>query len=507
MGITKMTFTIGLLTLLLSSGFMGLTAGEDCDANKYLDSEGNCQSCSGRTCPAGEKIKEKCGHGKDLICELCTDLPAGQTCARGIQGPCVSCEHQNKKTVRECDARLDSVCYGCLENHFPKVNNQGEVDCIHCSAETNNRSECSQHPVIECAPEVADNALPGPEDDRHHKDSQRWAVIAAIAVSAAAAAILTVILVLVALKKNLCKPHGPYNRAPAHDAENPEQPERREESPALSEESEGEQCQVDENKKKVKFTKACRTSTNQSEDGQQLLHSKRPKLSKLKIPKRSSEGEIELHVSGSRTSSPVKAVPSPKKGTPSPYPVSDDDVFSYPSGNQPVNVQTDRHVRDAQAPCVGPTTSQASTPTGSLDLSGQTAKIHSDSRAVPNNTANDYATKLAWCKDRASSILLDDDWFSYNIQQELAGHLDKIPPSSSMPTWRTFFEKFGLTKQELDGVNTRYVDSPSLALFEVLQSRNAMYKYTVKKVLESLHNLKLYNAANFLCDELKKSKS
>eukprot|EP00058_Branchiostoma_floridae_P015390 XP_002600878.1 hypothetical protein BRAFLDRAFT_75837 [Branchiostoma floridae] len=135
-------------------------------------------------------------------------------------------------------------------------------------------------------------------------------------------------------------------------------------------------------------------------------------------------------------------------------------------------------------------------------LEEQTAIIH---RASRNNAANDYAIKLAWCKDRASSILLEDDWFSFNIQERLAAVLDTTTThASSIPTWRTFFVQFGVTNQDLESVNTRSVNSPSLALFCVLETRNTMYKHTVKTVLEILHNLKLYDAANFLCDELLK---
>ncbi|XP_066288224.1 uncharacterized protein [Branchiostoma lanceolatum] len=344
---TKMLITIGLLTLLLAFGFPVPTAGEDCGASEYLDRDGICKTCNRRTCQAGEKVKEPCGFGNDLTCEPCTDLPAGKTCAKGNVRDCITCESQNKKTVRECDAYLDRVCYGCLDRYFPKVDNQGEVHCIDCSAETNNRSECRENPVIACAPVIANNALPGPADGRHYKDSQRWIVIAAVAV-AAAVIFLTVALVLVAFKQKLCKPRGPYLRAPARDAESPDTTvtESREESSSITEESEDDHCHVEQSSEKVKFTKARKTSRNQSEDGQQLLESRRHKqLPKLKMPRRStsSEGELEFRVSGSRTSSPVKAVPSPKKGTPSPFPVSDieETVFSYPKGhgNQPVDVQ------------------------------------------------------------------------------------------------------------------------------------------------------------------------
>ncbi|XP_019625171.1 PREDICTED: uncharacterized protein LOC109470610 [Branchiostoma belcheri] len=511
-----MMVTIGLLALLLASGFPGLAAGEDCSGDsQYLDIDGNCRSCNEKTCPAGQKAKQDCGSGKDLICEPCTDLPSGKTCAKGVERDCISCKRQHKKTARECNAHLDSVCFGCLDGYFPKARIQGEVDCIRCDAEKNNRSECMvpENPVIKCAPPDPKQYKAKLEDDQHYKESQRWTVIAAVALTAAAA--LTVI-VAISLKRKLCKPHGPYHRAPGRDPEAPYTPERRhpavadrvEKSSTLTEESEDDQCRVDTNNKKVKFTKA-RASSNQSEDGQKLLQSnnvpdsKRPKL-KLKMPKRSSVGELEVRVSGSRTSSPVKAVPTPKKGTPSPFPVSDreENVFSYPAGNQPVNVQPELHViEDAQEPFVEPTTSQTSTPTGSLDLSGQTARLHKDSR--PNHTANDYASNLAWCKERASSILLDNDWFSYNIQQTLAVYLDRLPPLSSMPTWRTFFERgFGLTKLDLDGVNTQSVPSPTLALFAVLQTRTAKDRHTVKKVLETLHDLMLYDAANYLCEEL-----
>ncbi|XP_078682775.1 uncharacterized protein LOC144917074 [Branchiostoma floridae x Branchiostoma belcheri] len=516
-GTTKMMVTIGLLALLLASGFPSLAAGEDCSgATQYLDRDGNCQSCDGKTCPAGQKAKQDCGSGKDLICEPCTDLPAGKTCAKGKEQTCSPCELRDMKTVRECSARLDSVCFGCLDGYFPKANNnQGEVTCIRCDAEKNNRSECMpKNPMIKCAPPDPKQYKAKIEDDQHYKKSQRWTVIAAVALTAAA---LTVILAIIFLKRKLSKQHGPYHRAPGRDAEAPYTPERRhpavadrgEESSTLTEESEDDQCRVDPNNKKVKFTKA-RASSNQSEDGQKLLHSdsKRPKLPKLKMPKRSSVGELEVRVSGSRTSSPGKAVPTPKKGTPSPFPVSDagENVFSYPAGNQPVNVQPELHViEDTQEPFVGPTTSQASTPTGSLDLSGQTARLHKDSR--PNHTANDYASNLAWCKERASSILLNDDWFTYNIQQNLAVYLDRIPPLSSMPTWRTFFERgFGLTKLDLDGVNTQSVPSPTLALFALLQTRTAKDRHTVKKVLETLDDMMIYDAANYLCKELLKYK-
>ncbi|KAI8497920.1 2'-5'-oligoadenylate synthetase [Branchiostoma belcheri] len=115
-------------------------------------------------------------------------------------------------------------------------------------------------------------------------------------------------------------------------------------------------------------------------------------------------------------------------------------------------------------------------------------------RAVPNYTATaaDYATKLARCKERASTILLNDDWFNNDIQQKLAVYLDRIQPFSPMLTWKDFFEQFGLTRHELDAASSPSVASPTLALFSVLQTRN---RHTVKDLLENLHNLKFYDAS------------
>ncbi|XP_078601268.1 uncharacterized protein LOC144876180 [Branchiostoma floridae x Branchiostoma japonicum] len=505
---TATAFAIGLLALQVSTDFAVQANDGDCGVLQYRDSQGICQSCHGRTCQPGHKIVTNCGNGQDVTCEPCTDLEPGHTCASGVVRSCISCEHQNKKQVQECDANHDSICLGCLDNYYPDVVGR-KVYCYHCREDRQNRTECRTAPPDIQTPgkDNDDPKVPGAEI-RKDKDTKGQDVITPVAITAISAGTLVIVAILFVLWRKpaifkMCKGR-PYEQTAQVDVESPrpEDSERQDENPT---EEDKAVCHIDG--KRVRFLKRQLSSSStksEPEDQERLLEDTSTTKSKHRPPKlnlRRTSGvrEVNVEVHGARSQSvhDVDATPFPKDGTPSPYPVEEDDVFLHSSKTTEAVGGCPDVSDEAEVPVPG--TDMPHTRRESKDLSGQTAKIHST-----NNTANKYHTTLALCTKHADTIRLEDEWFNYNIQQKLSVYLDKIQPTPSMPTWRTFFEKFNLTKIELDGVDTRSVPSPTLALFNMLQKSNpgAENYFTVGDVLRQLDCMKFADAASALCDEL-----
>ncbi|CAH1267185.1 TNFRSF19 [Branchiostoma lanceolatum] len=326
---TTTAFVIGLLVLHVSIDLAVQATEGDCIISQYLDSQGVCTSCNGRTCQPGEKIVTPCGKGQDVTCEPCTDLEPDHTCASGTSvRSCISCKSQNKKQVRACDANSDSICEGCLDNHYAKVSGD-RVYCLHCQEDRENRTECQPEPPI-IKPSGEGNDDPKlPVKGAKRNDVTTPVLITVVCVLAIG---IFVFIIIIWRKPMMCKGRT-YQQTAQGDVESPrpQESEGHDESPA---EKDKVLCRIEG--KRVRFKRQLSSSSTKSEDEEKLLGDtsmtkRKHRPPKLNLKPSSEVGEVDVHCAGPPSVHGVDAAPFPEDGTPSPFPVEEEDVFPHPT--------------------------------------------------------------------------------------------------------------------------------------------------------------------------------
>ncbi|XP_078601267.1 uncharacterized protein LOC144876179 [Branchiostoma floridae x Branchiostoma japonicum] len=473
-------------TCLLTVAFMpsAVSAARTCKPWEYLDG-GRCKSCSNRRCEPGQRQVEPCGSGKDVVCEDCVPLAEGYTCQSGAERTCVLCDRQGKKTVRPCDRFSQTVCGGCLEGYFAKATPWGKVDCIHCDFDKTNSSDC---PV-----KVKEKGNQDPEtseevsQQKTHLQSPGIYTMAAVSVSFGAVMFLLLITAVISARLGLWEKvkHRLKRHNHTHLSTDNLDPEIAS-STCVSKSNADETCPTSGPSSADRH----REPASDVAYHQEKFVAQPASATVCAIP----DFPWPLH-DGSDESTKLVDKPDKSKdleGTSSPFRITDDEspVFVFPQ-------VTTRHVSESSE---GPPSSPV------VVLAGQTAQVHKTTKRTSGNnqTANAYRTKLAKYLQRAYEIQLRNDWFNFDRQQHLSAQLDQIPPAASLPNWRTFFETLGhLEKLDLDSVNNARVDSPTLALFKVLETRNVENMLTVGHVLEALDKTKFTRLVDYLCDEIK----
>ncbi|XP_066287336.1 uncharacterized protein [Branchiostoma lanceolatum] len=476
-------------TCLLIVAFMpsAVSAAKTCRTRQYLDGE-QCKSCSNRGCEPGQRILQRCVSGKDVVCEDCSPLAEGYTCEKGVERTCVLCDVQGKKTVRACNKFSQTVCGGCLEGFFAQATSWGKVNCIHCDFDKTNNTDC---PVKVVVKKPSD---PGASEEVSQQQThpQSPAMYAMVAMSVTFGAVMFLLLITAILSTRL----GLWQKIK-------DQLKRRK-SPQLSDSFDPENGT---GTSKTDALEACETpGANSAENPGELdigYHQGHfvaqpasaavlaiPDFPWPELPRDNIEGSSSAHQKLLDKSDKSKEL----EGTSSPFRITDDeipeDVFVFP-GPEVIRKDSESSESLPSSPVVV--------------LAGQTAQVYKSTKRTPgsNQTANAYRTKLAKYIHRAYEIPLRHDWFNFDRQQHLSAKLDQIPPAASLPNWRTFFETLGhLEKLDMDSVNNTRVDSPTLALFKVLETRNFMNMLTVGHVLEALDKTKFTGLVDYLCDEI-----
>ncbi|CAH1267183.1 Hypp3706 [Branchiostoma lanceolatum] len=479
-------------TCLLIVAFMPsvVSAAKTCRAWQYLDGE-QCKSCSNRGCEPGQRILQRCGSGRDVVCEDCSPLAEGYTCEKGVERTCVLCDVQGKKTVRACNRFSQTVCGGCLEGFFAQATSWGKVNCIHCDFDKTNNTDCPAKVVLE-KPSGKQDPGASEEVSQQQTHLQSPAMYAMVAMSVTFGAVMLLLLITAVLSTRF----GLWQKIK-------DQLKRRH-SPQLSDSFDPENgsgtCTSKRDAPEARETHGVNSTENHREpdvgyhQGHFVAHPASAAV--LAIPDYpwpvpdSIEGNSNAHQKLLDKSDKSKEL----EGTSSPFRITDDeileDVFVFP-GPEVIRKDSESSEGLPSSPVVV--------------LAGQTAQVHKSTKKTPgsNQTANAYRTKLAKYIHRAYEIPLRHDWFNFDRQQHLSAKLDQIPPAASLPNWRTFFETLGhLEKLDMDSVNNARVESPTLALFNVLETRNFMNMLTVGHVLEALDKTKFTGLVDYLCDEI-----
>ncbi|XP_078682776.1 uncharacterized protein LOC144917075 [Branchiostoma floridae x Branchiostoma belcheri] len=476
-------------TCLLVVAFMPATvkAANTCKEWEYLDG-GRCKICPNRRCEAGQRLVRPCGSGQDMVCEDCSPLAEGYTCVNGVEQTCVLCDVQGKKTVRPCNRFSQTVCGGCLEGYFAVATTNNKVHCLHCDEDRANNSDCPVKVEVKKetpAPETAEEVS---RKQTHHLDST--ATYAMVAGSLAFGAVMFLLLVTVVLSARYGLGQKIKDKL------------KRRNNPQLSNSLDPETG----------------SGTCISKNGAHEMTRETSGPSSGESRREDNVGYHQEYLVAQPASASVRATPD------FPWPVPDSsnanqklvdksETPEEPQGtSSPFNVTEDEEGREGEVfvfPEITRTVSESSEgPPSSpvVVLAGQTAQVHKSTKKTrgSNQTANLYKTKLAKYLQRAHEIPLRDEWFNYDRQQHLSAQLDRIPPAASLPNWRTFFETLGhLEKLDMDSVNNRRVESPTLALFNVLETRNVENMLTVGHVLEALVKTKFAGLVDYLCEEIK----
>lgn len=109
------------------------TVCEKCPKETFVTKSGNdCQPCS--RCQPGYYIDKQCGAQEDRQCQKCSD---GYYSRHWNSLTCRRCAHCKKteKLMRPCDGRNNSICGGCIEDHYREASTWDCAPCSKCEGE------------------------------------------------------------------------------------------------------------------------------------------------------------------------------------------------------------------------------------------------------------------------------------------------------------------------------------------------------------------------------------